>query len=208
MSTLKTQIMKKINMIFAITVAIGLLFSSCNKHEARIEGKGAIITTTLQVSEFSGISIEGVDNVIIDYGTVQKVSVTGHQNIINRIKTHVSNGTWNMELEDGSYGQYELTYYLTLPTLTNVKIEGTNNVTVNDFIQQDNLSVKIIGTGNFDGLALPLYNCNADIIGSGNCSVSVENSLNVEIDGSGNVYYNGAPSIDANISGSGLVIPL
>jgi len=193
--------------IIGIAVA-ALLFNSCTKDYLQIEGTGTITTKTLQLNDFTSINMLGVDDVIISYGAEQKVTVTGHPNIISRIKTKVSNKTWNMELEDGNYGNYELTYYLTLPVIEKITSEGTGNIVITDFISQDNLSLKLIGTGNFQGFPMTVKNCNVDISGTGNCEVSVGASLDVKIEGTGNVFYKGNPSIKTNISGSGSVIQM
>lgn len=64
------------------------------------------------------------------------MEATGHPNIISRIQTDVVNGVWQVELESGNYGEYELTCYITLPAINrvisigtgDVKIEGSGNV--------------------------------------------------------------------------------
>lgn len=190
---------------FAVTA---LLFNSCTKKHFTIVGTGTITTKTLQVDDFTSINIEGVDDVIITYGTEQEVTVTGHPNIIGRIKTKVSNKTWNIELEEGNYRNYELTYYLTLPVIENITSIGTGNVVITDFISQENLWVNLIGTGNFHGFPMTVKNCTVEISGSGDCEVSVETRLDVTIIGSGSVHYKGNPSINTNISGSGSVIQM
>jgi len=191
--------------IIGIAVA-ALLFNSCTKEDTYIVGTGTITTETLQVDDFTSINMLGVDDVIISYGAEQLVTVTGHPNIISRIKTVVSNGTWTIELEKGHYSDYELTYYLTLPLIENITSNGTGDVVITDFISQDNLWVDLIGTGNFYGFPMTIKNCNVDISGTGNCEVSVETSLDVHIEGTGSVYYKGNPSVTTNISGSGSVM--
>lgn len=191
--------------IAAITIA-SMLNNSCSKELIQIEGSGSIISKILQVEDFTRINIEGVDDVIISYGMEQEVRVDGHPNIISRIKTAVSNGTWNIELEEGNYGNYELKYYLTLPVIEQITCDGTGDVLVTDFISQDNLTVKFTGTGNFHGFPMKVKNCKVEIFGTGDCEVSVETKLDATIIGSGSVYYMGDPSINTNISGSGSVI--
>ena len=208
MNTLKFKMMKKRNVILVATVLLGIFISSCTKDKTKIEGSGKIISTTLQVNDFNAFDIEGVDDVYVNYGPVQKVTVTGHSNIISKIQTKVSNKTWKIALEEGNYGIYELTYYITLPKLSEVKIEGTNKVVINDFIDQDYFSLEIVGAGNFDGVPMSIQHFNVDLLGAGNCKLTAESTLDVEIDGSGNVYYGGSPVIDSEISGTGQVLPL
>lgn len=198
--------MKTKKIISAAIVMAGIFTVGCTKEYFQIEGEGALITETLQIDDFTSIDLMGVDDVYITYGTEQKVTVTGHPNIISRISTEVSNKTWHMELEDGNYGRYELTYYLTLPSLEKVVSEGTGDVVISDFIPQENLSVSLIGSGSFLGFPLEVANCTINISGTGDCEVSVTNRLDVSIIGSGNVYYKGNPVIHEDISGSGSVL--
>lgn len=200
--------MKKRNVILAATVLIGLFMSSCTKDKTKIEGTGQIISTTLQIVDFTSFEIEGVDDVYVNYGPEQKVTVTGHSNIISKIQTKVNNKKWKIALEEANYGSYELTYYITLPKLNEVKIEGTNKVVINDFIDQEYFTLEIVGAGNFEGVPMQIQHFNVDILGAGNCKLSAESTLDVEIDGSGNVYYMGSPVIDSEISGTGQVLPL
>jgi hypothetical protein len=65
---------------------------------------------------------------------------------------------------------------------------------------------KISGSGSINAYELLLQDCYANISGSGNMEVTVQDYLNVNISGSGSVYYMGSPVVETNISGSGNVI--
>ncbi len=198
--------MKNNQIVIVAIIFAGLMAQSCEKMNTKIEGIGAITTNSLHVDDFTKISLEGADDVIISYGPVQEVSVTGHSNIISRIKTDVSNGTWFMELENGNYGDYELTYYITVPTIEGVSNTGSGNVRVSDPMSVDQMEVSLLGSGGFFGFSLATSRCQVDIDGSGNCEISANNDLDVVIDGSGSVYYKGSPSIHEDITGSGRVV--
>lgn len=191
--------------IVAITIA-GLMAASCTKEEVRIEGSGTITTQTLNIADFNKIASSGVDDVIINYGTEQFVEVTGHPNIIDRIKTDVHDKTWHCELENGTYGDYELTYYITIPSMEEVSTSGTGDVVITDSMNQQSMKIYLEGTCNFLGFMMTAENCQVDISGTGNCEVTVNSSLDVSIDGTGNVYYKGNPNIKDDISGTGKVI--
>jgi hypothetical protein len=198
--------MKKTQMTIVAIIIAGLMTQSCEKMNTRIEGIGSITTNILQVDDFDKISLEGADDVIISYGPEQEVRVTGHPNIISRIQTEVSNGTWFMELERGTYGSYELTYNITVPYIDEVSNIGSGNVTVADPISVGQMKVYLLGSGSFFGFPLSASVCQVDISGSGNCEVTVDNDLDVVIEGSGSVYYKGSPSIEVDITGSGRVV--
>jgi len=204
--TTKNKIMKTKNIIIAAILSGTIITQSCTKEYARIEGTGSITTQTLNLRDFSGISAAGADDVVISYGPEQLVEVTGHPNIINRIKTDVHNGIWEMELENGNYGRYELTYYITLPTIEEISYQGSANIRIDSPMEVDYLELSLIGSCSFNGFSLSANYVQVDISGSGNCEVTALNSLDVSIDGSGSVYYKGSPSIKNHVSGSGRVV--
>ena len=198
--------MKTKNIIIASILLSTIISQSCTKEYSRIEGMGTITTETLYLQDFTGIAAAGADDVFISYGPEQKVEVTGHPNIISRIETDVNNGVWQMELESGSYGKYELTYYITLPSIDKISYSGSGDVSVNSPMKTDYLELSLLGSSSFKGFSLSADYCQVDISGSGNCEISAAKGLDVSIDGSGSVYYKGTPSIKDHISGSGLVI--
>lgn len=198
--------MKTTSITFVIMVAVALLSQSCTKEYSRIEGIGQVTTETLNLDEFSAIRLEGADDVDIKYGPVQKVEVTGHPNIITLIKTDVRSGKWVMGLENGNYGNYELKYSLTLPVLSAVELIGSANVDILDSMETDEFDLYLMGSGDFSGFYLRSGISYVEIIGSGNCEITTDESMDVIIEGSGNVYYKGSPSLQADISGSGKVV--
>ena len=189
--------------IFALVILVHIV-SSCSKDP--IEGSGTITTETINIDSFTGIRVEGVSDVYINYGPEQAVEATGHPNIISRIQTDVVNGVWQVELESGNYGEYELTYYITLPAINRVTSIGTGDVIISDFIDQPEIQISLEGTGQYQGFELIIEDCTVDILGSGDCEVTVNNSLDVTIEGSGNLYYKGAPTIKQDITGSGSIV--
>lgn len=196
--------MKKSSLIIVAIAIAGLFTQSCTKD--RIEGMGEIDTVILQMDQFTGIANEGSMDVYITYGETQEVKVTGHPNIISRIETDVINGVWVMELENGNYSNFELTYYLTLPALNEVSNSGSGNIHVTQFTNQPEMEVNIYGSGSFMGFPIQVADCRIRIEGSGECEVNVTEDLNVAIKGSGNIYYKGHPRITTNIKGSGTLI--
>lgn len=198
--------MKTRNIYILALLASVLLTTSCEKDKFLIEGVGPVVTRTLDLNEFTGIELEGTDLVYISYGPEQSVEVKGHENIIRRIKTNVLNKTWQIELEDGSYRNYELTYYITLPYLESVSNTGTGDIIVTDFPSQESLNIKIMGTGSYQGFSMQLNTCDIQITGSGNVEVFVKDRLDIDIVGTGDVYYKGSPVINADITGTGSVI--
>lgn len=198
--------MKKINLtILAIAIA-GLMATSCTKEQIQIEGEGTITTQTLNIAEFNKLSTAGIDDVHIQYGSQQKVEVKGHPNLFGRIITEVRNDTWYCQLEDGNYGDYELTYYITIPSIQHVSASGTGDVIISDSMSQEQLTIELTGTGDFLGFQMTAGSCEVDISGTGSCEITALTSLDVFIEGTGSVYYKGDPSLQVDINGSGSVV--
>jgi hypothetical protein len=202
--SIKLDIMKKSNIIIVAIVIAGLLAQSCTKEP--IEGLGKIDTVILQVDQFTGIAQEGVSDVYISYGETQEVKVTGHPNIISQVETEVINGVWFMELQEGSYSDYELTFYLTIPAIDEVSSSGSGNIHITQFNNQPELEINLYGSGSFMGYPMQVADCRIRIEGSGECEVNVTETLDAAIKGSGNIYYRGHPRITTDIKGSGTLI--
>ena len=111
-----------------------------------------------------------------------------------------------MELEQGNYGPYELTYYITLPSIDKISYSGSGDVSISSPMETDYLELSLMGSCSFKGFSLSADYCQVDISGSGDCEISAAKGLDVSIDGSGSVFYKGSPSIKDHISGSGRVI--
>lgn len=197
--------MKTKNIIITAILFLALLTQSCENQFTRIVGSGPIVSETLQLADFSKITMTGADNVYITFGDEQKVEVVGHSNIINLINRRVNNTTWDLELRDGNYGPYELTYYITIPSLEKLRNIGSGDVTVMNSNQQSYFELSIMGSGSFYGFPLTSMDAVIFIVGSGNAEITALEQLDVDIEGSGSVYYKGSPNISVNVTGSGQV---
>lgn len=226
-----------------------LLLTSCADDDLYV-GEGEIITKELTLNDFNAIKAIGSYDIIISKGATQKVEVTAHSNIIERLETHVYNNIWGIELRDGNYRNSDLTIHISLPTLNKAMLEGSGEIIVNDFSSDEdaffgiygsgdihfynnngcknlsleidgsgnifsnnqfenleNINLKIIGSGNYNGFENNTQNAIIDIEGSGDCNISINKILNVKIDGSGTINYKGNPiSIESNIKGPGKII--
>lgn len=186
-------------------------FTSCDKENNCKNGSGGIITRTLSIPGFTGIDFQEAGEVIITQGAAREVVATGHANVVDNIKTEVSNGEWKIDLDHGCYDNYDLTIYITVPDLNEITLSGSGNITVNDFTDQgEDLDVNLSGSGS---ISLRSYNgpenLSVNISGSGIITayspISTLKNLNIKIGGSGD--YLGFPihsdDCTINISGSG-----
>ncbi|GAB4300315.1 MAG: head GIN domain-containing protein [Marinilabiliales bacterium] len=122
-----------------------------------------------------------------------KLSGSGFINFEN-----ITNNYINIDLS----GSGDIVGNLTAGDL-DVKISGSGEISLKGFCNNSNM--KISGSGNIRSYNMEQNNCFADISGSGDIYVNVNDLLDVKITGSGSVHYIGQPIINTNITGSGNV---
>ena len=212
------------SLLFYISCEDSPLNPSC------IEGEGTIRTETLSIASFSGIDLSIFGDVKISQGAVQDVTATGHPNILEDLKTSVSNNVWKIDLIEDCYENYELSIDITVQDINKIFLSGAGDIIVNDFNNQNNLEVDISGAGNievneFDGLK----DLDVEISGSGKmegnkninsvvtCDIKVSGSGNykgflissedcsVKVSGSANAELTATQTLDVEITGSGNV---
>ncbi|MCD4794836.1 MAG: DUF2807 domain-containing protein [Bacteroidales bacterium] len=205
MKTDKLLNIKKLSILFALSLAV-LFFSGCKKGIFCTSGKGEIVTSVLTVGEFNKLEASGAFDIIVSQGDTQIVELEGHQNIIDRVKTSLVNNHLEIDLKKGCYNDYVLTIYITVPDIKEVKLNGSGNITIEEFDELNQLYLIITGSGNIYGNHnLPVNNLSFYISGSGNIDFAAT-SLNIssEIEGSGNATLSGTTNThEAIIDGSG-----
>ena len=102
--------------LLAISALFVFLFISCSD-DSYITGEGPIITEEISIEAFKGIESFGTNKVTITRGDVQKVEVTGHSNIIDRLKRDVNSGIWDIVLEEGNYRDADLSFQIVFEKL-------------------------------------------------------------------------------------------
>lgn len=119
-------------------------------------------------------------------------------------------------------GAGEITMEILETESLDIGINGAGRIAINELTVEENLNVKIIGagtialagsapnqtisidgTGNIRAEDLLTKDTIIEIIGLGNGTVWVEDTLDVTIKGAGNVTYFGAPEVTQNITGAG-----
>ncbi len=200
--------MKKIKALTVALLAASISLTSCDK--ACLKGSGSTNTQTLTIASFSGVELGGAFDVNVSQGATQEVTVTGHQNIIDKLEIEVNSGLCEIKLEDGCYKDYDMTFNITVPDIEKVYLSGSGTININDFIDQNDLDVRISGSGDiylnaFDGCE----NLTLTVSGSGEMFANADfvdlTDLDININGSGTYdgYAIETNDCDINISGSG-----
>lgn len=217
--------MKQITAVFAILI----LLSSCRmfgyKH---IEGNGNITTQSRNIGKATKIKLAGSFDVELTPGTQTKVEVVGDDNILPFIMTEEQDGFLVVKSKDHlTYNSTEgIKIKVTTPTLENIQLAGTGNITgQGKFTGSEKLVLKIAGSGDIK-LEVNTPKIEADIAGSGSISLSGETkdetikiagsgdyltegllaeNATVRIAGQGDVKLFASTTLDIHIAGSGTV---
>ncbi|HKK82235.1 MAG TPA: head GIN domain-containing protein [Prolixibacteraceae bacterium] len=160
-----------------------------------ISGKGAIVSETYSVSEFTAVELESVFNVEILQGDEPFIEIVGHENMINEVDLWVnSRGELNVDLAGGCYNDFELTVFVTTPVLESVKLESTGDIYIGGFDDLDNLDITNNSTGTIWSDEYLNLSDELDIRSNSTGDVDLivsASDINVDIDGTGDVILFG-----------------
>lgn len=194
--------------IFSMILLSTILLGSCDTMITRtIIGSGDVVSEERPISSFTGLSVTGNCNVDITIGESFFVELHAQSQVLEVMTTRVNNGI----LEIGFDPDYnvktheEISATIVLPALNFIALTGTGDFKLNGE-KQSLLDIHITGAGNVEAFDMEVDDCNITIAGTGNCEVSVRESLSVSISGVGNVFYKGSPDLHSDISGVGNVI--
>lgn len=220
---MKTSIKNLFGIVF-----FSMILLSCSQDWKVIHGEGPIVSRNLAIESIIGFDLHGKAKIFVDQGSSQIITVKGHGNIIDRLKTNVYNDVWEIELEKGNYRDYVLEIYITVPNLEEVRMSGLGDIWIEDFIDQDALNISISGDGEVDvhqfigleelytnvsGKANITFNEAIDEVNFQKISstgdidyhgflVESENT-DIEISGHGNISVKTMENLDVKITGAG-----
>lgn len=187
-------------------------------------GEGPIVTKNLDLEKFDAVGLQISGDLYLKQGNTQSVRIEGQQNILDNIKTEVTDGYWKIKFDKPVRKHDKLKVYITLPNLTAARVSGAGDIIgENKFTGLGDLALSISGSGNvkfaaeaasielrisgsgdmeIDGSAATLQ---LGISGSGDIDAYslTAKKCNVRISGSGDCKINVTDNLEAKISGSG-----
>jgi hypothetical protein len=205
--------MNNLKFLFTLLLSSSLFFTGCfvdiNDDDGLfgcMDADGPITTIDLNLPAFSGITLAMEARVEITQGPEQSVTVEGKSDIFDELDLDVSNsGVWTIRTEDCVRDVDNLTFYITVPDLNEIKISGSGKIiSTNTFVGGD-IELKISGSGEID-IALEADDIEVDISGSGKVFLEgIADELDLNITGSGDLraFNLTAREGDIKISGSG-----
>lgn len=212
-----------------IIAAVAFIFAnqSCDFiHMETIHGNGSVTTETRNVPEANRIQTRGSFDVQIIQGNSASVKIEADANLIPYILTSNEDGKLVIHTKDhvGLQSNNKITVYVTTPTVEEIELNGSGNVTSDAKITgSDHLKLSIAGSGDMK-LDVNTPKVESSIAGSGNITISGETkdskieiagngdykaenlqseNVEVHIAGSGNARVFASATLDVHIAGSG-----
>jgi hypothetical protein len=183
-------------------------------------------TEDRDIDDASSVVLRTGGDVDIRLGDEPALTVTGGENVLERLVTEVDDGRLVIAIRRGPIivGDRDLRIDVTVTSLESVVIDGSGAITAE--FDADDVSMQITGSGDIEADDLAASSVRAGISGSGDIDLSgrtdslvteVSGSGDIDasdleagtaqvvVSGSGNVSVNARDELDVTISGSGNV---
>jgi Putative auto-transporter adhesin, head GIN domain len=190
-----------------------------------LQGSGVAATQVRPVPAFTAVDLAGSNQVTVNVGPAQRVSVTADDNLLRYVTTEVRAGT----LVIGDRGSYSarspMRVDVTVPSLGSVTISGSGIITVSGVSATDfsarllgsgvltvagsaaHVEASVTGSGDLRLQGLVANAATAVVSGSGRITVYAKSSLTATVSGSGVIQYGGHPvAVTKNVTGSGAIV--
>lgn len=189
-------------------------------------GGGPRVSETRAVDRYDRIEVDDQANVVIEIGTPPEVVVNAGEDVIERVKTDVSDGVLKVHIDHegitiGHDPAEDSDVSVRVASLEGLEVAGSGDASVTG-LRAGTFDARIAGSGNLEasgraGLLdlevdgsgdadldrLEVRNATVNADGSGNADVFVTGTLDVEVEGSADVSYRGDPRVTSRVEGSG-----
>lgn len=197
--------MKKLSILFILTIIVAAAFSSCRK----VDGTGPVVTEFRNVSGFTEIKSEISADIIVTPAAAYSVKIEAQQNIIDVIETVLNDGMITLRVKSNTVikPDAKVKIYISSPDIQGLIVSGSGNMQVSDALTSSHLYLKTSGSGNINISRLNGQSIDANISGSGEININ-EGAIHeelIDISGSGSMNMSNLTTVnsDIKIAGSG-----
>jgi len=190
-------------------------------------GSGVASTQARSASRFTGVDLDGLNNVIVRVGARQSIVVHADSNLLGRVTTRVRAGRLVIGTTPGNLNAKSPMYVVvTLPSVEALTLRGDGTITVSG-INSRRLTVRLPGAGMIrapgraarldvtisgSGTALlsqlVAHDAKAGVSGDGSIMLTAVHGLDARVSGSGAILYGGSPAqITTKVTGDGTITP-
>ncbi|WP_163321992.1 head GIN domain-containing protein [Draconibacterium mangrovi] len=165
----------KTKVFLSTILAIGVLFTSCEKDHLEVVPSSNVTTIDFSSSGVNQLAVSDVFHVYVSFSeTEESVRIEANENLHSVIETDQTGDLLSVGLEKNTNirGVPVLNVYITTSSLSKVMAEGATTVEFNDVLQNDQFEIELIGASQFKGS-----------IETGTVSAYLEGASTMEIDG-------------------------
>lgn len=149
-----------------LTIGLLLLFCffmiSCDE---AIPGSGKSIKETRNVNSFSRIVVSGAIKIVLTQASTEKVVIEADDNLMKYITTNVIGNTLEIDMKERVNSLSTIIAYISFKDLTYLDLSGACELTNNDTLVLQELSIDGSGASEFD-LKMKLEKLNLDLSGA------------------------------------------
>ncbi|WP_294963976.1 head GIN domain-containing protein [uncultured Flavobacterium sp.] len=192
-----------------LLLALAAFFTNSTVNaQNKVQGNGKVVTETRTTGDYDGLKIAGSFDVNLVSGKEGKITIKGEENLLAVIKVEVEDNSLKIYVDKGtqirtSSGKIQVT--VPFEKISELSLAGSGDIQSKDVIKNDNLAVKLSGSGNFN-LPVDTNSLELHVSGSGNINLKgTATKLTTKLSGSGDIDASSLKSkiVEANVSGSG-----
>jgi predicted small secreted protein len=198
--------MKKTFLLVIVLILVGLATSGCEID--MVSGSGHVITQTRSVSGFNAVSFAGMGDMTIVQGSSEGLTIEAEDNVLDRIKTEVKNGTLYIGFERDNWQDVirptrAIRFNLNLRNLNGLDISGLGNINLAK-LKGEEVTLKMSGAGSVKIEQLEASSITCNMSGAGNVELTGKvTSQSITMSGLGNYSGGDLQSQQAKIVLSG-----
>ena len=174
----------------------------------RLKGEGPVISEEIDIPRIRGIVLRNSADIVLTQGDRQRMVVEGQRNIIDNLRTEVSNGILYISNKRPVWRTKPMNIRIRMDELSLLRLSGSGDVeSENSFTDLKDLELRLSGSGSIS-LSIEADEVYTGISGSGSIRLEGEaHKAEYRISGSGGIYAENleAERVYARITGSGSI---
>jgi hypothetical protein len=214
--------MRKVQLLLVLVVAV--IEAQCD-YSPGIRGSGNLISESRTASGFTGVSLKGTGQVVIDMNGTESLMITADDNLLPYLTSEIKGDQLILGTKDNTNisPSKDVVYKVTAKNVDSIELGGSGDIDAKG-INTDRLKIllggsgnisiagaaerqeiTLAGSGNYRAEKLKSTTATINLLGSGDADLDASETLNVNIAGSGSVKYTGDARVTQTILGSGSV---
>ena len=210
-----------------VTVLMQSCFSIVQLQESGKRGNGVVESKTFSINDFHSIQVGGSWDIHYEQKPDETpfLRIETDENLFDVVEIVIEQGCLYIRVNE-SVNPTQLKIYTNSRSLQSVLVRGSSSFVANGYLNAQNLSIDVTGSGSFIAKDIDVENVKVSLSGSGNVKLGgratnfagsisgsgtifsfglVADNAMLKVAGSGNIEINAVQSLNVSIAGSGNV---